>query len=289
MGRMLKTCLCSQAQLESEPFREWCRRMNIHHALHRKLWEYGYIAQALHERGVLAPGKRGLGFGVGTEPLVALFAGYGCEIVATDQAPDVAHREGWHQGGQYMESLDALNKGGLCDPEAFRRNVSMRFADMNDIPADLRGRGFDFTWSSSSLDHCGTLDKAKDFLYRQMECLKPGGVAVHTTEYNVSSNDRTVEEGPTVCFRKRDVQEVARRLRALGAAIELDLTLGDGPGDRYVDEVPYKHNPHLRLRWCEFVATSVGFTIEKHPARSPGLFRPFHSLTRWARSRRASG
>lgn len=286
MSTRLKTCLCTQAQLESEPFRAWCPRMKIRHGLHRKLWEHCYIAQALDERGMLAPGKRGLGFGVGTEPLVALFASSGCEIVATDLAPEVAHRDGWDRDGQYMESLEALNRDGLCSDSRFRRNVRMRFVDMNEIPTDLSG--FDFTWSSSSLDHCGTLEKAKAFLYRQMDCLKPGGVAVHTTEYNVSSNERTIEAGPTVCFRKRDVEEVARRLKTLGHGIELDLALGDGPADRYVDEPPYTHNPHLRLRWCEFVATSIGFAIDRGGGSALRL-RRFRPLAWWSHLRRATG
>jgi hypothetical protein len=43
---------------------------------HRKLWEWCYIAQVLWERGLLQPGRPGLGFGVGHEPLAALFASF---------------------------------------------------------------------------------------------------------------------------------------------------------------------------------------------------------------------
>ena len=57
--------------------------------LHRKIWEFCFIAQALDERGMLARGRRGLGFAVGTEPLPAMFASRGCAIVATDLATAV--------------------------------------------------------------------------------------------------------------------------------------------------------------------------------------------------------
>lgn len=45
--------------------------------LNRKIWEWCYVAEALSERGMLLPGRRGLGFAVGQEPLVALFASAG--------------------------------------------------------------------------------------------------------------------------------------------------------------------------------------------------------------------
>ena len=59
--------------------------------------------------------------------------------------------------------------------------MRFRAVDMNDIPPDLRG--FDFTWSSCALEHLGTLRAGADFVVEQMTCLRPGGVAVHTTEY----------------------------------------------------------------------------------------------------------
>ena len=40
--------------------------------------------------------------------------------------------------------------------------------------------------------------------------LRPGGIAIHTTEFNVSSNDNTVADGDTVIYRKRDIEDLAR-------------------------------------------------------------------------------
>src|SRR6266542_2731592 len=80
----LHSCPCTQEQLESPTFRWWIEQVGLGHGLHRKLWEFAYVAQALYERGVLGPGKRGLGFAVGQEPLPALFASRGCTIVASD-------------------------------------------------------------------------------------------------------------------------------------------------------------------------------------------------------------
>ena len=179
--------------------------------LHRKLWEWFFIAEALAERDMLRPGRRGLGFGVGKEPLVALFASMGCEVVATDQSADLASAAGWADGLQYAGNLAALNDKGLCDTEEFGRLARFRIVDMRSIPADLTG--FDFTWSSCSFEHLGSLEEGLRFVGEQMRCLRTGGVAVHTTEFNVGSNTDTVREGPTVLYRQRDLLELARRLR----------------------------------------------------------------------------
>ena len=68
-----------------------------------------------------------------------------------------------------------------------------------------------------------------------MRCLRPGGVAVHTTEYNVSSNEDTLETGGTVLFRRRDVDDLERRLRDAGHSIDIDYTEGTTPADLHVD------------------------------------------------------
>lgn len=229
--------------------------------VHRKLWEWLFICQSLHERGMLAPGRRGVGFGVGREPLVALFASMGCAVVATDLHPDQARAAGWTETGEeYTGGTAGLNEAGLCPPDEFEQRVRYRHVDMNHLPPDLRG--FDFSWSSCALEHLGNLAAGADFVVRQMDCLVPGGVGVHTTELNVSSDHDTVESGPTVLYRRRDIEDLAVRLRRLGYSIELDLTEGDTPADRHVDVPPFS-DTHLRTTLGEHVTTSVGLVVGK--------------------------
>ncbi len=97
---MLRSQLCSAESLRSPALRTWADRLRPMWVsgdedardvmLHRKMWEWLFIAEALRERGMLAPGRCGLGFGVGQEPLAALFAADGCEITATDQPQEAA-------------------------------------------------------------------------------------------------------------------------------------------------------------------------------------------------------
>jgi 2-polyprenyl-3-methyl-5-hydroxy-6-metoxy-1,4-benzoquinol methylase len=264
---MLRSNFCKQEQLESEEFRQWCQRVREDYRLHRKTWEFCYIAQALHERGMLAPGKRGLGFGVGREPLAAMFATYGCEVVGTDMDPERAHEAGWVGTLQHSANLEGLNERDICDPETFRRLVSFQCVDMNSIPRQLKN--FDFTWSSCAFEHLGSIDLGKRFVERQMDCLNPGGIAVHTTELNLSSNEDTIDNNNfLVLFRRRDIEHLARRLTRLGHEIDLDLSLGNRVADNHVDLPPYKHPYCLRIEWDRFVTTSIGLIIQKSKRKS---------------------
>jgi hypothetical protein len=92
-------------------------------------------------------------------------------------------------------------------------------------------------------------------------------VAVHTTEFNLSSNDETILSGGTVIFRLRDVEEIVDRLRTAGHTVEpLCLALGDAHGDKFVDVFPYSGKTHLKLLLAErFVSTSIALIIRKAP------------------------
>jgi hypothetical protein len=267
---MLRSQLCSAESLRSPALRAWAERLRPMWAasdearevmLHRKMWEWLFIAEAFQERGMLAPGRTGLGFGVGQEPLVALFAAAGCDVVATDQPHDSAVASGWTDSSvEWSGGLEDLNGFGLCRAAEFEQRVAYRPVDMTSIPADLRG--FDFAWSSCALEHLGTLAAGMDFVVASMACLRPGGVAVHTTEYLVSSNSATVEAGGTVFYRRRDIQALVRRLRRAGHDVDMDYSLGDTPDDLHVDVPPYS-NVHLRTELAGYVTTSLALIVTK--------------------------
>lgn len=254
---------CTQAQIESPAFRHWAAALREKPgALHRKLWEWCFIVQALYERGKLGEGMRGLGFAVGTEPLGSLFAKMGCAIVASDIGEDIARDAGWVNTNQHASGLAQLNQRGLCPAEDFASRVTFREVDMRAIPADLRG--FDFLWSSCALEHLGSLAHGMDYVMQAMTCLREGGVAVHTTELNCDSDQDTIEVGGSVVYRKRDLQDLAGRLRDLGHRVEpMDFNLGDSPADGYVDEPPYGGRSHLKLRLGPYASTSFGLIITK--------------------------
>ncbi len=256
----LRSCQCTQARLTSETFQAWGAKIfEPPMKMHRKIWEYCYILQALYERDMLAPGRKGLGFAVGREPLSAMFASLGCEILATDLVNDGIGQ--WTSTGQHADSLADLNLRGICDPDIFQQNVSFRDVDMNHLPDALGS--FDFLWSCCSLEHLGTLKLGEKFIFESLKYLKPGGVAVHTTEYNLESNFWTSSKGDNVIYRKRDLERIGRDLRAQGYKIDLDFTRGNLPNDFVVDKPPYDGEAHLSLILKGYATTSFGLIIEK--------------------------
>ena len=254
---------CTQRQIETPVFRYWANRMHERPGgLHRKLWEWCFISQALYERGMLASGKRGLGFAVGNEPMTSLFAQLGCEILASDLDSESAGKTGWVESNQHASGLAQLNARGLCAPDLFAERVRFRAVDMRAIDDDLRG--FDFLWSSCALEHLGSLQHGLDFVMNAMDCLRPGGVAVHTTELNCDSDVETVETGDSVVYRQRDLRELAERLQAQGHMVApFDFDLGYTEADRYVDEYPYRGPMHLKLRIGPYASTSFGLIVTK--------------------------
>ena len=261
------SCLCTRAQLESSAFRYWLKLLGLKFQLTRKVWEFAFILQALYERGALRSGNKGLGFAVGEEPLPAFFASIGCEVVATDLDPGDERAKVWADTAQLATSLDKLRRPNICPDKTFSRLVSFRHEDMNQISYDLRN--FDFTWSSCSFEHCGSLQQGLNFIINQMACLKPGGVAVHTTEFNLSSNDATVSDGTTVIFRRKDIEQLVASLKSSGHDVEaVDYSIGNTDEDRAVDVMPYTAVPHLKLLlFDKYISTSIALIIRKSSSK----------------------
>ena len=243
----------------SQPrFLEMCRLMALPPKFHRKLWEWTFILHELIEAGVITEGSRGLGFGVGTEALPAVFAASGVTVVATD-APDPGT---WVSGNQHSGSVDQLLHPEVAPDAVVRRQVTHQSCDMNDIDPTLTG--FDFNWSSCSFEHLGSIEQGLDFVVNAIEMtLKPGGIGVHTTELNVQSTTDTITEGGTVLFRISDLQRLADRLTARGHHVE-PIIVGPPSNaiDLHVDTAPYTPI-HLRLKVAGFTTTSVGLVVRR--------------------------
>jgi hypothetical protein len=269
-----KSELCKAIHLKTDWYIRWCKELNEQPYFHRKQWEFVYVMQALWERDCIKKGKKGLVFAVGSEPGPSIFANYGCEILATDIFPEIGVEKGWTAADQLCFGIDSLNKRGLCDDKTLREHVTYKPVDMNQIPDDLTG--FDFNWSSCSFEHLGSIEKGIDFLKNQLNTLKPGGWAVHTTEYNISSDDKTIDSGETVVFRKRDIDKVVNELKKMGHYVEeVDYSYGGEPEDFQVDFSPHQQKVHLKLQLGEYVVTSIGLIIRKKEKSGlfSGLFR----------------
>ena len=177
-------------------------------------------------------------------------------MTATD-APD--DEKGWREANQYSSERDQLFYPGIVSRELFDERVSFEFADMNNIPEHLAG--FDFCWSSCSLEHLGSLRHGIDFIINSVEkTLKIGGLACHTTEFNLTSDEHTVETGRDVIYRKKDLERLCRTLEERGHTVNpLRIEPGLFVADYLVDVPPYRRDPNSQI-----TTRAICFHLSRH-------------------------
>lgn len=291
-SRKLPSFVCRSEHFETEWYRQWALRIakgdpdlflfgegfastfrKVWEAMefegsaprfrHRKMWEWCAISQVLHERGQLRPGKRGCGFAVGHEPLTSLFASLGSDVLATDLHAGVD--ESWGGTGQQAGSLEQIHWPNLISAEDLKERARFQSVDMRDLSKLPKG-SFDFLWSSCSLEHLGTLEAGLKFVEDATDLLKPGGVAVHTTEFNISSRDATLTSGENVIYRECDLLELQKRIRRRSATLnQLDFRPGDAEFDQDYDRPPYYQTgrQHIKLELSGYVSSSILLVITK--------------------------
>lgn len=267
----LDSRLCRQRDVESPWLHHWCHRLGMIPIYHRKVWEDAYVVQALWEAGMLAPGRRGLGFAVGREGLPSLFAAEGTTILATDLHATDSRVHGWSETGQHSLSAEMLHFPHLVGRDEFLERVRFEPVDMTRIPPSLTKGEFDFLWSVCSFEHLGSIEAGIDYVLRAMACLRPGGIAVHTTEFNLVNDGPTLETGGTVLFQRQHIETLMARLVAAGhTPAPVDFDPGGDVLDAFIDLPPFAHAdgalavpdaPHLRLSLAGHVATSIGLII----------------------------
>ena len=253
----------TQAQLESAVARHWLRELRepAHH-LHRKYWEYAWLLQALAGRGLIAPGRRGLGFAVGREPIAAYLASAGVQVLATD-GPGESIDCHWRETGQHAASREDLNLRWLCPPDRFAENVRFRVEDMRAPAADLAD--FDFCWSLCAIEHLGDLDQLRRFVTRSLAMVKPGGWVAHSGELFCGDANQTPPlAGPTIIPGPEHYRALAAELESAGHAVApLNFNLGADPLDRIIDTPPYSLTRHLKLDYQGVATTSFGLLVQR--------------------------
>lgn len=268
----LKAKGCTEEDMNSDWVAFWSGELRETPQYRRKLWEHCYVAQVLYNEGMLREGKRGLGFACGAEPLPSLFAKYGVRVLATDLSPDRAEAKAWINTNQHVEQFANIRRSDICPDESRLATIEGAYVDMNAIPPELDGQ-FDFCWSVCSLEHLGSIANGLKFIVNSLRTLKPGGVSVHTAEFNLKEG-KTITEGVTVLFQRHHFVELAERLRAAGLHVyDFDFDSGTGVLDGMVDLPPYppcdQDSPHaakyshLKLSLWGYVCTTFSFVVKK--------------------------
>lgn len=263
--RMVSRC-CAQEDFENAEFKPLFNHLKWDSDLlpyDRKKWEFAFIIRTLEEHGMLQEGKRGIGFAVGLEPLPSYFADKKVQILATDLSIEDAGAKKWAEDNQNSKgNLTALFNEDFCSREDFDQYVSFRAVDMNQIPKNI-GR-YDFCWSSCAIEHVGGIELSKQFLKNMINVLRPGGIAVHTTEFNLSSNEDTIEEGNSIIFRKKDIEEMKEWFIEHGCYMETSYKRSAKKGDLFVDIPPFRNQSyHLNLQLREYAVTSFAIIVRR--------------------------
>lgn len=263
-SQICNSVFCNSVFWKYPFFKHWAELMKFDgHVLMARLWEYVFIVQALFENGYLKQGAKGLGFGVGSEPLSALFAYLDCEIIASDLGVETKMVRQWFARNQHPGTdVNNLNLKGICPKDKFLKNVSYRTVNMNNIPCDLKG--FDFCWSCSAVEHLGGKEKSFAHILKSLETLKPGGLLVFTTDYNLTSDVETDENPYCYLFTQRDLSRLTDELVSMGHYVyPLDLLEGQLLTDKFVDVYPYIGKIQLRKLRGKYLETPIGIIVKK--------------------------
>lgn len=265
---------CTQRDIESTWLAHWMGALQTPVIYHRKIWEFGYVLQALFEAGHLEHGQRGLGFGCGAEPIPSYLAAQGVFVTATDFSEEQAAESGWIETNQHLGSAAKPFFPHLVSREVFEQSVTIDTVDMNAIPHRLQG--YDFCWSICALEHLGSIDQGLLFIERSLDTLRSGGTAVHTMEFNVEPTGPTMDNWVTVLFQRKHLEALAKRLRDAGHTVApFDFDVGADVMDSFIDLPPWDHSLapkdrswlgeplHLKLSIDGFVSTSFGVIVRK--------------------------
>lgn len=272
------------SDFETDWYKHWSKLLRQHgrwlgsyQRLANKHWQNAIMAEILHSNGLLMPGRKGIGFGVGKERLPALFSSLGVSVTATDQDYRSANAKLW-QREEHAGDIADLNQYGICESEQFKKLVKLTSLDMSQpMPKNLHGK-YDFLWSNCALGHLGSIQAELDFITESAKCLLPGGIAVHTTEVNLISNDQTADSGETVLFRPRDLLQLSAKLSKSGLILESPtFAFGNTAMDHRINLSPTFGNDFSKILVNGYFATQIVLIVRKK--NEPALLQRYRTIT----------
>ena len=101
---------------------------------------------------MLVPGKRGIGFAVGKEPVASLLLDTVCQSSLPIYISET--NDTWTKTGQQAVSLEQVYHPALIDEVGFRSRVRFQEVHMCDL-SDLKNDKADFLWTSVLLSISG--------------------------------------------------------------------------------------------------------------------------------------
>lgn len=209
----IKKALTELQKLSSEGF------------IHRKDWEWALGIIAMRRFGKLNEKSTALGVGAGTEPVPFYLANMVKHVYATDL---YGQNDGWKRAAP----SDFPENPKKYAPFAYKEDA-LTVMRMDGTNLEFPSESFDIAFSFSSIEHFGGGRNHSGALrsLREIErVLKPGGLAVITTEYII--NDKEHPE----FFNKRTIySDLIDKLERLKLVEPLDLRITTKTLDTVID------------------------------------------------------
>jgi FkbM family methyltransferase len=244
-----KSEVISEKRFTETNFFLWMNLLRDVPRLHSKQFQNYAIMEAANSILELGKGDvKAMGFGVGIEPIPAGLAKLGFDVLATDYLDSEIASE-WKNTDQLVSSPEDLNARGILTESEFISRVKFMNMDMNKIPPELNDQ-FDFVWSSCALGHIGGYQNGLDFILRSVKLLKPGGIALHTTELDVSPGESRFESPTLSLYREKDLNALIKNLNSEGYQVDhfSNVSNWDGESERFIDREPWGERPHIRIQ-----------------------------------------
>lgn len=229
----------------------------------RKHWEIAMSVRALRRFGALHDDALILGVGAGTEVTSFYLTNHVKLVFATDLYLDAGE---W---SSYAPS-DMLTNPGKYAPGPFRED-HLIVQHMNGCRLKYPDNTFDGIYSSSSIEHFGSLDAIQTAAAEMGRVLKPGGILTLATEYKVIGPARGNgwDINNTMIFSQDMIQEVIVSASGLQPVDEIDIHISDDTMKCTRDLMELlesgipEHCPNVMIAYKGYIFCSIHLTLRK--------------------------
>ena len=247
--------ICQVADLENEEWRNVLKEIKCKidkSNFHRKIWEYVQIIYCLKKLKFLTPQSICLAIGAGREPILYYLTYKVKKVYGIDLY------EGVFFGGE--DESDIPTSVGKYAPFPYVED-KLILTRMDALDLKFPDNYFDFVFSASSIEHFGNKRRILRAIKEMYRVLKPGGVAVITTELKLNRFATTL---PGVrLFRLEEFLKIGEKT---GFIIQnnFDLRIEKEYFENWIKLPEEIHKrPHVILRFFNSIFTSINVVFSK--------------------------